>query len=761
MHDRFDAALAAQKAGNLAEAMQICRDILKADARNFKALYLLGYVHAQSGEIAEAERLIAQAIGVNPRSPDALYNRGCLLQKLDRLQDAIVCFDSAIALNPYYIDALINRGVTLAALKRYGEAASALDRALRIRPGDAAVWIERGNALTGARRYSEALSSYDKALEVRPNYVEAWENRGRALMLLERHSEALTDFDKVLAADPRSVAAWTGRGNALGELRRDGEALAAFGRALRGRPDSVGALLGRGYVLLRLMRYEEAIADYNRALAIAPDSVQALINRAAGLFELKRLDEAIRDYERALALNPDIPFARGNLAYYKLHACDWRHLEEERNAISEGLRAGKSIVSPFVSVALSPSAEEQSRSAHVWIADKYPPAPPLWRGEIYRHDRMRIAYLSADFNAHATAHLMSGVFEHHDRQRFETIAISYGPDDESGMRTRLQTAFDRFIDVRTKSDFEIAALLRQLEVNIAIDLKGLTKDARSGILSHRPAPIQTHYLGYPGTMGAPFMDYIIADGIVIPEDQRRFYTEQVVYLPDTYQCNDGARDDTGPAKARAEYGLPETGFVFCCFNNNFKILPDLFKIWMRLLARVDGAVLWLMADNANAARNLAQAASEHGIAPDRLIFAPRIGVADHLARHRAADLFLDTLPYGAHTTASDALWAGLPVITCLGSTFAGRVGASLLSAIGLPELVARSLEEYEALVLKLVRDPAALAAIKEKLARNRDTHALFDTSRFTRNLEAALITMWERHRRGEPRQGFTAASSRE
>jgi protein O-GlcNAc transferase len=370
-----------------------------------------------------------------------------------------------------------------------------------------------------------------------------------------------------------------------------------------------------------------------------------------------------------------------------------------------------------------------------------------------------VAYLSADFRTHATAMLMAGVFEAHDRTRFETTAISFGADDKSPMRARLEKGFDTFIDVRTVSDADVAQRLRDAETDIVVDLKGYTQEGRPGILAYRPAPIQAQYLGYPGTMAADYVDYAIADKTVIPEDHRRYFTEQIIYLPDTYQCNDSKRAIAPRAPSRFEVGLPEKAFVFCCFNNNHKILPAVFDVWMRLLRQIDGSVLWLLQDNAAVVRNLGREAQARGIAPDRLVFAKRCLPPDHLARQRLADLFLDTLPYNAHTTCSDALWAGLPVLTVLGGSFAGRVAASLLSAIGLPELITQSLGEYEALAVKLARDRGALAAIKEKLARHRQTHPLFDTARFTRNLEAAYVGMWERHQRGARPQSFAVPSS--
>jgi predicted O-linked N-acetylglucosamine transferase (SPINDLY family) len=370
-------------------------------------------------------------------------------------------------------------------------------------------------------------------------------------------------------------------------------------------------------------------------------------------------------------------------------------------------------------------------------------------------ERIRVAYLSADFHAHATAYLMAGVLEQHDRSRFEVYAVSFRKSDGSEMRARVENACEHFIDVCDMSDREVAVLLRAHRIDIAIDLKGFTRDARTGILAFRPAPIQVNYLGYPCTMGAGYIDYLIADEIVVPKDEHPNYSEKIVYLPDTYQCNDSKRTIAGVVPSRSDAGLPETGFVFCSFNNNYKIAPQIFDIWMRLLKETEGSVLWLLESNPAAARNLRREAEARGVARERLIFAPWCAnQADHLARISLGDLFLDTLPCCAHTTASDALWAGVPVLTCTGNTFAGRVAASLLNAVGLPEMVTHSLAEYEARALRLARDPAAMTELKAKLARNRTTYPLFDTVRFTRHMEAAYTRMWERYASGHPPAGF-------
>ena len=508
-----------------------------------------------------------------------------------------------------------------------------------------------------------------------------------------------------------------------------------------------------GTVQAASQRQDEAVESFTRALQLKPGLTNAVLNRAQTLLVLRRYEEAIPDYEAILKIAPDHPYALGDSIFCKLQCGEWRDFEALRESAGAALRAGKRAITPVLAAALLDSPEDQLRALQIIARDRLPPKPPLWRGERYAHERIRIAYVSADFHAHATAVLMAGVFEHHDRARFETVAISFGPDDASPMRARLERSFDRFIDGRGESDAAIAGLMRQEEIDIAIDLKGFTSDARPAIFSFRTAPVQVNYLGFPGTMGADFMDYLIADSVLVPESDEPFYSENIVRLPHSYQPNDRSRA-IAAMPGRAQAGLPEGAFVFCCFNNSYKIQPAVFDIWMRLLRDVPGSVLWLLEDNPSFARNIRREAAARAIAPERLVLAPRAGQGEHLARQRLADLFLDTLPYNAHTTASDALFVGLPLLTCLGTSFAGRVAASLLNAAGAPELVTKSLEEYERLALVLARDPPRLAALRNELTANRETSALFDVARFTKDLEAAYTTMWETSQRGGTPESF-------
>jgi len=461
-------------------------------------------------------------------------------------------------------------------------------------------------------------------------------------------------------------------------------------------------------------------------------------------------------YRRAVELDPDIDYLEGLFLHAKMHICDWTHFEEDCGRLEAGVANARAVAYPFHLLAWCASPAVQHACARFYVADKYPQFPvPIWGGERYAHRRIRVAYLSADYGDHPVMILAAGLFERHDRTRFETTAVSFGLDKPNRLRERLRAPFDRFVDAHHMSDEEVAKLLRDLEIDIAVDLNGFTDGARPNVFTRRAVPVQVNYLGYAGTLGRDDCDYIVADRFVVPEESRAHYTEKVVYLPDSFLVNDSGRAISARTPSRAEAGLPERGFVFCCFNNSFKITPDVFDAWMRLLGEVDGSVLWLSQAKSSSPNNLRREAEKRGVAADRLVFASGVPRnEDHLARLCHADLFLDTTPYNAHATACDALWVGVPVLTCSGASFASRVAGSLLGAVGLPELITGTLADYEALALKIARDPALLASLRQKLARNRDNHPLFDTERFTRHIEAAYTVMWERAQRGEPPQSF-------
>jgi predicted O-linked N-acetylglucosamine transferase (SPINDLY family) len=577
-----------------------------------------------------------------------------------------------------------------------------------------------GHCYFGLGDLAAAEQALRRETQAHPGYANAFNTLGAVLAAQGRGEHALAEFVAALRIDPLHGEASNNAGNALHALGRDEEALPLLQSATTALPGRADVHHNLGLVLHALRRYEEAAAAFSRALE----------------------------------LDPRLPYGLSSLVWSELFACDWRAIGPHIAALRAQVRENRVPVSPFTLLSATDSPEEQLQGTQLYLADTGSGRHEPIRRPAPAHSRLRVAYLSADFHQHATAQLMAKLFELHDRAQIELVGLSYGLDDGSAMRKRLERAFDRFVDADRMSDAEAAKQLAELEVDIAVDLKGHTAFSRLPILASRPAPVQATYLGYPATCGAPYIDYVLADRVVLPPEHQRFWTEKVVYLPDCYQVND---DTIAPAErtpTRRELGLPERGFVFCSFNNAFKLLPQTFDLWMRLLAAVPGSVLWLLEHSPAIARNLSAAARARGVDPARLVFAPKLPLAEHLARHRCADLFLDTLPYNAHTTASDALRAGLPLVTCPGGTFAGRVAASLLQAVGLPELVAPNLAEYEKLALRLARDPAALAALRAKLEGNLPASPLFDTARFCRHVEAAYRTMWQRHERGEAPAAF-------
>jgi predicted O-linked N-acetylglucosamine transferase (SPINDLY family) len=627
----------------------------------------------QQGKPAEAERLYRQVLEIDPRVFPALYLLGVL-----RLEQG----DSA-------------------------EAASLIERALALNPGDPAAWIHYGLALQGQLRFEDALAAQERALALRPGLLPARLGRGGALRALGRNDAALADYEAVLTSDAGNADAWN----------------------------------GRGALLRALARIDEALESFNRALAIDPGFAEALQNRGLLLWDEKKdYLAALADLEQAVRLEPSRPALKSNLLHLKimmaLKDCDWASADTIA-ATLPGLVAAAESVPPMMLLSLDGDEMLQLQAARNIVAERYPGLPPLWKGERFRHDRIRLGYISSDMGEHPVGAQIAQLIECHDRNRFEVIAFSTGPDDGSALRQRLKAGFDRFHNLAGQSAQQSADFVRGQEVDVLVELNGYTQRGSLDILRRRPAPMQVSWLGYAGTSGTPFIDTLIADRIVAPNHHA--FSERLEYLPNSFFVTDTMRV-IGVCPSRVEAGLPESGFVFCGFNHVMKLGSKSFARWMRILAQVPGSVLWLREPGETAAANLRQAATRHGIAPERLVFAGRVAADVHLARHALADLFLDILPYNAHATAADALWAGLPVLTCAQGCFAGRVAASLLHAVGLPELIAPTPEEYEVMAVTLAKDPERLAAIRARLAANRTTAPLFDTQHFARDIE----TIYER-----------------
>lgn len=614
---------------------------------------------------------------------------------------------------------------------------------------DTALRFHRAGELAKAERI------YRDVVRAQPTHFDALNMLGLIALQRGDAADAVRLIDRAIAQNGTIGQAWTTRGMALAKLGRLTDALASFDRAIALHPGLADAFGYRGGVLLALRRYHEALQSLDQALKLRPEFGIVLLNRALTLLHLERRTEALDPINKLLRIAPDFPYALGLLQRLQSELCDWAGFDDRTRSIEGAVTAGRTADVPFQFLMISGRPADQFACARAYAADLHPASPePLWRGERYRHERIRIAYISADFREHAVARLIAELIELHDRRRFEIIGVSLGSATPSPMRDRLQRSFDRFLDASPHHDRNVAETLRQLEVDIAVDLMGYTHGCRPGILACRPAPVQVNYLGYPGTMGAPYVDYIVADRTLVPEGDDAAYSEKVIRLPEAYQPNDRRRGLPPPATDRAAEGLPESAFVFCCFNNQFKLSPTIFAVWMRLLRSLPDSVLWLLDSNPDAVANLRREAERAGVEARRVVFAARVSASAHLARHALADLFLDTLPYGAHTTASDALWTGLPLLTCRGTAFPGRVAASLLTAAGLPEMIVEDLEAYEALALRLATDRSRLAAMRAKLVANRSSCPLFDTDRYRQHLEVAFATMWRRAEDGLAPEAF-------
>jgi predicted O-linked N-acetylglucosamine transferase (SPINDLY family) len=717
------------------------------DKDRARDLFIKALKCLEKRDFSYAEQIFVETLNLAPRSVPTLNNLAIAQYEQGKTDHAALTAQKVLEIDQNNIDAYLTLSTCQKDQQHYDEALKTCQKIISIDPTIVEAHCNLGSCLSKTQKHNEAIASFDRALALRPDSVEAWLGRGNVFTELKRYNDAFAAYDKALALNGDLAGAWLGRGNVFTELKRYNDAFVAYNKALALKPDLAETWLGRGNVLTELKRYNDAFAAYDKALALKPDLAEAWLGRGTVFIELKQYKEALAAYDKALALKPDLTEFQGGRLHCKMHLCDWSNFTTECQHLISAIRNNKSNTNPFAFIAISTSREDQLKCAKLWINEKYPTvSKPIWNGEIYKHDKIRIGYVSADFQQHATSDLIAGLFEGHDKAKFKTVAISIGPDDNSKIRVRLTKAFDSFSDVRLLSDEEIASQIKHNEIDILVDLKGFTQDARTGIFAHRPAPIQVNYLGYPGTMGGNYIDYIIADQTLIPLLHQQDYSEKIVYLPNSYQVNDRKRAISEKAFSREELGLPHNGFVFCCFNNSYKISPEVFDCWMRIIKNVKGSVLWLLEVSEPTTCNLRMEAKARGIDPDRLVFAKKLPAPDHLARHRLADLSLDTLPYNAHTTASDALWAGLPVLTQIGETFAGRVAASLLNAIGLGELIATTARQYEEIAIELAINPEKLAAIKTKLANNRLSTPLFDTQLFTRHIENAYEAMYERHR---------------
>lgn len=614
-----------------------------------------------------------------------------------------------------------------------------------------------GNILKEQGDFDGAMERLQQAVSLQPQNAAVHYNLGSLLHKQGRHDEALAAYDRALALQPMLAVAHTNRGLVFKDRGEYGAAVAAYQSALTIDPNSAETFNNLGVTLTELQHYDEAIVQFERSLAIRPDNAETIYNLGFAYRAHRKIDKAIEAYRKSLSIEPNNAYAATELLHQLQHACIWgEETQRLEKKVVDLVRRKSAGVSPFIFLNLPASPVDQLLCAQTFSKNATSTVTRAFQHVPGRRaaGKIRIGYLSADYHQHATAYLMAELFERHDRQHFELTAYSYGADDKSDLRARLINAFDRFVDIRDLPHQAAAQKIYDDGIDILVDLKGYTGEGRMQITAHRPAPVQVNYLGYPGTLGSDFVDYIIGDPFITPLADQKYYSEKIVQLPDSYQPNDTQRQISPDVPSRADCGLPAEGFVFCSFNSSYKITPDIFDVWMRLLQKIPGSVLWLFKSNDLVENNLRREAQARGVEPERLVFAPGMLLDKHLARHVCADLFLDTLPINAHTTASDALWAGLPVLTCAGDTFASRVAGSLLHAAGLSELVTSSLQEYEDKALALAMDIVALKGIRERLQTTKRKVPLFDIGRFVTHIDSAYQIMHARWLAGEAAESF-------
>jgi predicted O-linked N-acetylglucosamine transferase (SPINDLY family) len=745
----LERAVTLHRQGRLEEARAQYQSVLRVQPRCLRAVRLLAGVFMKTGRADRAVDLLTAALQSDPQDAALHTIHAAALFELGQHQAAISSSERALALDADAIDAHFIRGNALLGLERHGEAIMSYDRVVAADVRNPWAWSNRGIALYELKRPRDAIASYDRALALMPDDADMYYNRGNALRSIREWRNALDNYDAAIARNPRHENAHLNRGTTLLDLKQPVAAIESYDRVIALNARNALAHGNRGAALLRAGRPQAAVESLDRAIELHPQFGDAHFNRGNALRELKQYSRAVDSYDRALATGCATAGLPGLRLNSKLQVCDWHGLAADLEALSAAIERGEPASDPFFVLSLLDSPRLQTKAAQSWVRatvlprESSPPTPRR-RGK----PRIRLGYFSSDFRNHPVAILSAGLFEHHDRSTFDVIALELGAPTRCEMRSRLQAAVDQFVELESMSDEDAARLARNLEIDIAVDLSGFTSGARPGIFASRAAPLQLGYLGFTGSMGAGFMDYLVADRTVIPVERRGDYAEKIIHLPNSFQVNDGKRRISEKIFDRSDLGLPADAFVFCCFNNTSKILPESFDGWMRILAHVDNAVLWLLDDNSQASGNLRKEAAARGVSGDRLIFAPRIGVAEHLARHRCADLFLDSLPFNAHSTASDALWAGLPVLTRPGAAFSGRVAASLLRAVGLPQLIAPNQEQYEKLAVDLATNPLRLDQIRRALAVNKLTKPLFDTRLFTHQLESAYRAIIERHDAG-------------
>jgi protein O-GlcNAc transferase len=772
--------------GDLAGAESLYQSILRRDAAAVDALHGLALVYARQGRLEEARRHLDRALGLEPARPELHFHRAEIAAALGLPDHALESYGEALALRPDYFEVLVNMADVLLQLRRPDEALARLDRAVSLRPGDVAALNNRGNALQALKRHEEALECFARVLQELPGHADVLNNRASALLSLGRYTEAaqacrdalaqradhvsallnlgrtqaaqgqpeeaLRSYDAALAMQPGHVDGWREHAALLAGLRRDREAGESLRKLLAMDGDSWSDWTSLAAIELRLGRPQEALEACDRALQRQRDDAAPWAMRATALQALGRDAQAASAYQNALWLDGNTPYVEGRLASLRLAACDWGPLAAATGRILRGVRAGEPLAEPDCLLHLTESAEDQLACARNYARAEQPrPSLPQWRGERYRHDRIRVAYLLGDLREDSRSCDLAALLEGHARARFELYGFARACGTPGPAAARVSAALEHFVELRDATDLDVARLLRQHEIDIAVEMRGAVEAGRSAVFALRPCPVQVTGWGFPGTLGSDCRDYLFADAHVMPSGREHCFIEKPVRFPEAFLACNPARGAPQQAPSRAELGLPEDRApVFGALHDPVRITPEMFGAWLDILNEVEAGVLWLADGQGSMPGNLRRLAQARGIDPSRLVFAPASGHSDHLARIRHADLALDTLPFNDSAATSDMLWAGVPVITCSGDAFAARMSGSLLRAVGMPEFATASLEEYKALAVRLGREPARLDEAKRKLAATRLTQPLFDPGRYCRHVELAYEVMYRRYQDDAP-----------
>ena len=734
--------------GELDRAVKCYKKALTIKPDFVEVYYNLGITFQELGQLDFAINSYEEAIIIKPDYAEAHNNLGVAFKEIGKLDEAIESYTNSITIDPNYAEAHNNLGVAFKEIGRLDEAIESHANSVSIDPNHAEAYNNLGIVLLEVGRLDEAVESFEKALLINPNYIEVYNNLGVAFKELGLLSESLNSHARAIAIKPDYAEALNNLGITLMDIGELDEAVKSYKSSLAAKPNYAYAYNNLGIALNGLNRLDEADKCFNSALSINSGYAEAHSNRGNLMIDFGQMNEALISYERAQELKPDEDYILGNVLFTKMHLCIWDDLSNHLNELRKKINTNKKAIGPFALMAMIDDPQLHRKATEIYVNDKFPrndilpiiESPP-------KHKKIRIGYFSADFREHPVSTLTVELYERHDRNQFEVYAFSYGPDTQDEMNLRVKAGVDHFYDVKKMSYKDTALLARSLGIDIAVDLGGFTQNGRTGIFAMMVAPIQLSYIGYLGTMGAKYYDYLVADQIIIPKENQKYYSEKIVYLP-SFQANDSKQSQAVSKFSRKDLGLPEEGFIFCCFNNTYKITPVTLDSWAQILKKVEESVLLVFASNESAQINLTKAITLRGVDASRLVFGKHLPRSEYLGRYKVADLFLDTHPYNAGTTSSDALRMGLPVLTCLGNSFASRMGSSILNAINLPELITTSQEEYESLAIKLATNPKQLKIIKDKLAKNLPTAPLYDTPSFTKHLESAYKTMYDRFHEG-------------